>query len=292
MAMQQWQQMAQQAQQQGMQPPPEPMPPEPIDEDAVKAIKKVADIKWAWEDVAGVLRSDYRRCYTVDVETDQSNFTDEEAEKAARTQFFQVVMGSIQQVAPLIAGNPKTGEILKTMVMWVIGAFKSGRAHEEGIERVFDEAIEMAIQQAQQGPAPDPKTQADIETSKARVATAQVGLQTAQVNLAKAQVEAQRAGADIQGEAMSAQMKTQESAAKAQASMVSSQAKAQDAQTKAMQEAQKVEQQAMANEAKRTGHLIDIQNKREKLEFDRETRATAEEALLKGETQKPSGGAS
>ena len=52
-------------------------------------------------------------------------------------------------------------------------------------------------------------------------------------------------------------------------------------------EAQKIEQQHMANEAKRTAHQIDIQNRAEKLDFDRETRATAEQALLKGPTQKP-----
>ncbi|HEX5005852.1 MAG TPA: hypothetical protein VFV70_01995, partial [Hyphomonadaceae bacterium] len=302
------QQAAQQAQQQpqpGGQPAPQQTPQQaapapqtppapPLDPDALATLQKTAQTRWSWEDVSGVLRSDYRRCYSVEVETDQSNFADAAAEQQSRTQFFQMTIEALERVAPMVAGNPKTGDIFKQMVMFVIGAFKSGRSMEEGIERVIDEAIQKATEQAQQGPAPDPKAQADIQVAQARVQeaaartkTAEVGVQEAQVKLQQAIVEAQRAGADIQNEAITSQAKAAESTAKTQASVVASQAKAQDAETKAVQEQQKVAAQHDANEAKRVGHMIDMQNKQEQLEFERETRADAKEALLSGPTQKP-----
>jgi len=297
------QQAAAQAQQQpqpGGQPAPQQMPQQPapppqappLAPEEIAALTKLAQTRWSWEDVSGVLRSDYRRCYSVEVETDQSNFADEEAEKQARIQFFQMAMQALQQVGPMIAGNPKSGEIFKQFILFVIGAFKSGRAMEEGIERVIDEGIQMAAQQAGQQQQ-DPKAVADVQIAQARVQeamvrtkTAEVGLQEAQVRLQQTIVEAQRAGADIQNEAIAAQAKATESAAKTQASVVASQAKAQDAETKAVQEQQKVIAQHEANAAKREAHLIDLTNREEKLESDRKLRATAEEAVLQGPTRK------
>lgn len=305
------QQAAQQAQQQpqpGGQPAPQQPPQQaaptpqappapPLDPEAMATLTKLAQTRWSWEDVSGVLRSDYRRCYSVEVETDQSNFADEEAEKQARIQFFQMAMQALQQIGPMIAGNPKSGEIFKQFIMFVIGAFRSGRAMEEGIERVIDEGIQQAAQQAGQQQQ-DPKAMADIQIAQARVQeamvrtkTAEVGLQEAQVRLQQTIVEAQRAGADIQNEAIASQAKVAENAAKTQASVTASQAKAQDAETKALQEQQKVIAQAESNAAKREAHLIDLENKQEKLEFERERRATAEEAVLHGPTQEPKQGA-
>jgi hypothetical protein len=295
------QQAAAQAQQPGGQPAPQQMPQQPapapqappLTPDEIAALTKLAQTRWSWEDISGVLRSDYRRCYSVEVETDQSNFADEEAEKQARIQFFQMAMQALQQVGPMIAGNPKSGEIFKQFIMFVIGAFKSGRAMEEGIERVIDEGIQMAAQQAGQQQQ-DPKALADIQVAQSRVQeaaartkTAEIGLEEAKVRLQQTIFEARRAGADIQNEAITSQAKAAESTAKTQASVVASQAKAQDAETKAVQEQQKVAAQHDANEAKRVGHMIDMQNKQEQLEFERETRADAKEALLSGPTQKP-----
>ncbi len=280
---QEYAQIAQQAQQAGQQPPP---PPEPLDQEAMASLTKLASTKWSWEDVSGVLRSDSRRCYSVEVETDQSNFVDPASDQQQRTQFFQVVTQALAQIAPAISQNPKSGEVFKDLVMWVIGAFKSGRAQEDNIEHVIDEFIEKPKQAGQEQPPMDPKMQADIEIAKSRVEQEKVQLEIAKVHLATAQAEAHVSGGGMQNDAMTAQLKAQESAAKAQASVTASQAKAQDAQTKSVQEAQKIEQQHMANEAKRVGHQVDMVNKEEKLEFDRKARATAEEALLSGPTQK------
>ena len=249
-------QQAQQLAQQTGAPPPQ------VDQNEVNRLAQLARTRFSWEDVSGVLRSDVRRCYSVEIDTDQTAFQDQEADKLARTQLFAAIMQALQQIAPMIAGNPKNGEVFKQLVMFVITAFKAGRGLEEGIESAIDAAIEQAAQQGQQQTQQDPKAMADAQVAQAKMQLAQIQLQTAQIGLQKAQADAQQAGSDIQLEGLRAQQKAQQEAAKTQAI-------------------------ADQTEAKRQAHLVDIQNKAEKLEFDRATRSTAQEALVLGPTRAP-----
>lgn len=229
----------------------------PPNQEQIEHLSRIAQVKFSWEKVAAVLQSDYRRCYSVVIETDQSAFVDQEADKAARSQFFANAMSAMQQVAPLIAGNPKNGEVFKRFVMFNLAGFKAGRSMEEGIEQALDAAIQAAQQsQGQQQPSPD----------AIKLQIAQVGLQTAQVKLQTEQQRAQNAAAKSQAEAAQGQQK-------------------------AAQEVQKTQAQHDQNQAKRTGQQIDNLGKVEKLEFERATRATAQEALLYGPTQAPNGAA-
>jgi hypothetical protein len=171
----------------------------------------------------------------------------------ARTQFFGTVTQSLQQIAPMIAGNPKTGEASKELVMFTLDGFKPGRPVVESVERVLDEAIQMAAEQkGQEQPNPD----------AIKLQIAQVGLQTAQVKLQTEQTRAQNQGAENQREAQKIQLKQVDAA-------------------------QKVQAQQDQNQAKRAGHVIDLQGKAEKVAFERATRATAEEALTHGPTRAP-----
>lgn len=254
--------------------PPEQMQP----------LTTLAQTKFAWEDVRDVLRSDVRRCYSVEVETDQTAFIDEEADKKARTDFFGVVMQSIERVGPMVAANPKSGEIWKQMIMFVISAFKAGRGLEEGIEQAIDNAIEQAAQQQGQ-PQQDPKAMADAQASQAKLQQAQIGLEREKIKLQQVQAQA---GSDAQMKALDQHLKVQEAEAKqgqAHSKLVESQQKltqkAQETEMKAVDGQQKLVQQDMQNQAKATGHQIDMQNKAEQLEFERRERATAREEILK-----------
>lgn len=239
-------QMAQQA---GAQlPPPDPR--------QIKRLQELAGTQHSWEAISRVLHSDYRRCYTVEVETDQTQFVDEEADKAARSEFFSAVMASFEKVAPMIAGNPKTGEIWKQLIMFVISSFKAGRGLEEGLERAVDEAIEQATQKQGQQPQMDPESQAKMAVAQAGIKTAETRLQTEQVKLQRTQIEAQQAGVKIQEDAQRAQIK-------------------------AVEGAQKVQGLHEQNEAKRAGHQIDMVNKVEQLKFEATERATAREEILR-----------
>jgi hypothetical protein len=282
----QLQQASQQPPQPGQPPRPQPTPQQlmqlqqqaqtpPPNNEQLEYLTNLAKVRWSWEDISGVLRSETRRCYTVEVETDQTAFVDQEADKQNRTQFFSVVMDGLNKIGPMIAGNPKNGEVFKQLVMFVISAFKSGRGMEEGIEQAIDGAIEqIASQQGQQ--QQDPKTQADaakaqadVQTAQLKVQTEQIRLQKEQVQLQQAQVEAQQAGVDIQVQQFNAQAKVQEG------------------QQKLIQGEKKIEQQERANQAKTVEHELNMKAAADKVAFQRATQATASEALLKGPTVAP-----
>ncbi len=65
--------------------------------------------------------------------------------------------------------------------------------------------------------------------------------------------------------------------------------KQQEQQLKSVQDQQKVVAQNAQNHAKRVGQIIDNTGKAENLAFERETRASATEALLHGPTIAPHG---
>ena len=247
------------------------LPLPPINQAQLKHLMELAQTRFSWEDVAGVLRKDARRCYTVEVETDQTAFVDEEADKQNATQFFSTVMQAIQQIGPMIAGNPKNGEIFKQLVMFVISRFKAGRGLEEGLEDAIDGAIQQAAQQQGQQQQ-DPAAAAKAQEAQIKLQIAQVQLQKEQVQLQQATVEAQAAGAEIQLDQMNTQIKAQEG------------------QQKLAQGEMKIRQQEQANQAKAVAHEIDMNAKAEKAAFEAATRATAQEALLQGPTRAPQQG--
>lgn len=265
-------------------PPPNPQ--------QLQYLQGLAATKFSWEAVSKVLRSDYRRCYTVEVETDQSNMVDEEADKKARTEFVAMVNQLLMQFGPMIAGNPANGEVLKQLIMFALGAFRAGRSMEEGIEQAIDNAIKQAAQQ-KQGPQQDPKAAAEAQAAQLKLQTAQVGLQKETIKLQQVQAEAQGGGADSQAklqkaqlDVQAAQLKQQEAASKAQAGAVKVQQQAQQTQLKAVEGQQNVATKHAENQAKVTGHQIDMQNKAEQLQFERTERATAREEILKDNSVK------
>lgn len=169
-------QMIAQRSQQAGQPVPQ------FDPRQVRHLVKLSQTKFTWEDISGVLHSDYRRCYSVDVETDQTAFRDEEADKGSRIEFFQAFGQVMQQLMPAIQGNPANGEAIKEMAMFVLSAFKAGRSIEESIEQSIDNAIkkaqELAQQPQQQAPV-DPVAQAQAQLIQAQAQKAQIDAQTA-----------------------------------------------------------------------------------------------------------------
>lgn len=117
-----------------------------------------------WDDVMGILRSDARRGYAVNVETDQTVLADAEAEKQARAEVVQTVielMGNTMQAAQI---NPGIVPLAKELTMFMLGAHKVGRSIEEAVEDAFD-----AMGQAQAQPQPNPEAEKlKMEMEKAK----------------------------------------------------------------------------------------------------------------------------
>jgi hypothetical protein len=251
--------IAQQAAETGQQLPP-------FDQFQVEELQEIAAAPFTWERIESVLRTDRRRCYMVEMETDQTSFKDEDADKKARIEFLGLLTNLMTTFGPMISGNPANGQIFKTMMMFVVASFKVGRAIEQDFEQAIDAAIQQAVQlggQNQQNPEAV-KAQTDMMAAQLRVQGEQIKLQKEQVQLQRAQVEAQNAGADVQIGRMQAQQKL-------------------------ASDNMKLQQQAEANALKREGQQIDNVNKVEQLNFERATRATAREAVLLGPTQRPNG---
>lgn len=197
------QQKFQQAQQGGpqvqampVQPPPQ-IPPEVLEE-MQNTVKQVA-----WEDIESILRSDQRRGYKVDIETDDTAQFDEQAEKESRVEFLNTMQPVMQNALMMTQQAPEILPLAKETVLFTVRAFKAGRSLEEAFEDAFDQ---MASRPPSQ-PKPDP------EEIKAKIAAKQadqqlaIQKQKAEGDLAIAQANIEGKKLEIKGKEMDLQMK-------------------------------------------------------------------------------------
>src|SRR5262249_2333892 len=103
----------------------------------------------SWEEIEAILRSDQRRGYKVDVETDATNAIDSETEKAQRIEFITAMGTMMERSLPMIAQAPPPAAaalitLLKENSMFAAAAFKAGRTMEEAYEDAFGKLEEMA----------------------------------------------------------------------------------------------------------------------------------------------------
>lgn len=162
----------------------------------------------SWEEVEALLKNPVLREFRIDIETDSTIRTDEDADRAARMDFVEKVGEMIKEAAsvpkPMI---PAVGEVL----LFAIRGFKVAR----NLERVFEEAID----QLKDMPTPPPpemlKAQADQQTAKVVAQVkAQADIQIAQgQQAAQAKEDAFRTQAEAQRSAAEQQTKTQHEAA-------------------------------------------------------------------------------
>lgn len=136
------------------------------------------------EDVMKFLRDQKTRPFVLDIETDSTIQPDEQAEKAARTEFVTALGGMLGQFLPVAQALPQAGALIGEVLKFALAPFRAGRQ----LEGTIDEAVQQLSAQAQQ-PQPNPEAEA---------------LQ------AKAQAEQQKIQADLQMKQMDAQIKAQE----------------------------------------------------------------------------------
>lgn len=156
-------------------------------EDQIERAKLVAEA-CSWEEVSAVLRSDDRRNFTIDVETDATAFEDAEVEKQQRIEYIKAMTEMMQVWIPAIQGNPSLAPFAKELAIFGSGAFKPGRQFEEQLGDAFDQIKNMP-------PQPNP----EAEKLKAEMQMAQQ----------KHQMEMQKGQADLQGKQQVAQLTAQ-----------------------------------------------------------------------------------
>lgn len=174
----------------------QPGQPPGIDPEKLRLLKEPS-----WEEVEALLHNPVLREFRIDVETDSTIRTDEDADREARMSFIDSVGKMITEAANVPhAMIPAAGEL----ILFGIRGFKVAR----NLERVFEDAID---QLKNAPPPPDPemqKAQQDQQTAQAvakikadsdiQIANGQQQAQAKEDQL-RSQFEAQRSLAEQQG---------------------------------------------------------------------------------------------
>ena len=135
-------------------PQPGQQPGAGIDPEKIRLLKEPT-----WEEVESLLKNPVLREFRIDVETDSTIRTDEDADRSARMEFIEAVGKMITEAATVPHQMiPAAGEL----ILFGIRGFKVAR----NLERVFEDAID----QLKNMPPPPPpemlKAQAEAQTQK------------------------------------------------------------------------------------------------------------------------------
>lgn len=138
-----------------------------------------------------VLRSDYGRCYAIDVESDSTVVQDEFAEKQQRLEFLNTITSFIEKIAPAIQQGAMPAELGKELLLFATNTFKNGRQLEQSIQGLPGQAEQLAnlnqkIQTLTQ--------QLDAATKQGQAATKQLQA----INMGKEQRDNIKTMADVQ----------------------------------------------------------------------------------------------
>lgn len=189
--MQQFQQAQQAAQAQGQSAPqgmPVAAPQPPVDALRVlqaitpEMIEEAEEIlkATAWEDLSKVLRSNDRRNYKIDVQTDLTALEESTDEKGQRIELLKILDAVMLKALQASTGNPPMANMMREIIMHTLRGFKTARSLEETIEDTFNHA---AQQPAPQGESADPLVALEKRKLEADVQSKQLGIQAKQVDM-------------------------------------------------------------------------------------------------------------
>lgn len=246
---------------------PSAMPPAMPSDEQIQQAQLILDA-CSWDEVSGILRSDDRRNYSIDVETDATAFEDEEAEKQQRIEFVKAMTEFMGFWGPAIQMNPSVAPFAKELAQFALGAFRAGRTLEESLSDAFDQIKDAP-------PQPNP----EAEMAKAEMAMAQqkhaLEMQKGQADVAGKQQVAQLTAAGKQGELQVKQQSAQMDMAAQQQQMQADREKAQlDLQIEYAK--LELERERMAMEREKMG--LDLQMASQKAQIDQQNMVMQNEA--------------
>lgn len=142
-----------------------------------------------------LIKEDAATSYKIDIEADSTIAADEEAEKAARTEFLRAITPFLETLLPQMQQNPALAPLGKELVMFAVRGFRISRQLEDSFETALDQMIKAP---------PQPPQQHGNTKSPAEVAA------EAQTEQTKAQVDMKEIAADMMQTQVEAALKTQE----------------------------------------------------------------------------------
>ncbi len=137
------------------------------------------------------VKKDAQKRFKIDIEADSTIAPDQEAEKAARTQFLQAITPFLEAVLPLAQGNPVMGPLVKELVMFAVRGFS--------VSRSLEDAFETALDQMMKGPPQPPQPKGNTKSPQEVQSEQQIAQGEQQTDL---QVAALRAKTDQQNNAV------------------------------------------------------------------------------------------
>lgn len=202
------------------QPPPDPAQIEQAKQAIIqKHQKEIAEVVTV-EKVFGLLQAQRMRPFVLQIATDSTIQPDENAEKAARSEFATAFAQMSGALGPLMQAAPKEAAPLSgAMLKFVLAPFRAGREMEQTIE----EFVEQMTERAQQPPPPNPEAEAmqiEAETKKADLEDRKAERAAKLEQAAKAkEAETIKAAQEAQRQAEEAERKRQDEAVKRQQAM-------------------------------------------------------------------------
>lgn len=181
------QQQIMQLQQQAMQMPPEEQ------QQAIQQAQMILQTV-TLDQVVELLRDEHLRPFILDIQTDSTIQPDEDAEKARRAEFVQVLGGLLGQALPLLQAAPEAADFVGEVLQFGTAPFRAGR----GMEGAIDDLVEKIKEKASQPPPPSPEAQKAEAEGKRMEMQVQADQQKQQGEMQKAQFEAQARQAEAQ----------------------------------------------------------------------------------------------
>lgn len=238
------------------QPPPNPQQIEQAKQAIIlKHQNEIAEVVTV-EKVFALLKAERIRPFVLQIATDSTIQPDENAEKAARSEFATAFAQMSGALAPLMQAAPKEAAPLSgAMLKFVLAPFRAGRE----MEQVIEEFVDQMTEKAQQPPPPNPeaealmkqaelegkKLEADVTAKMADIEDRKAERAAKLEQAAKAQeADGMKAAQDVQRQAEEAERKRQDEMVKRQQAMEDRALKMQDEDRKNAEAARKAEHDA------------------------------------------------
>lgn len=185
------------------QPPMAPRQPPPLPKGVTPDQMQQMMDDPSWEDVEQLIRNQALRSFRIDIETDSTIKSDEQAEKASRIEFLKAAGGFMQQATQAGQQQPLMVPLLVQMMMFGIRAFPVGKE----LEGAFNSTMQkLEKQAANPQPQPNPemiKVQGEQQLAQAKMQS------DSQMEQSRFQAEQQLNQAKVQGEIQVQQAKVQ-----------------------------------------------------------------------------------
>lgn len=212
------------------QPPPQQTPYGPL-----QPLQKVMQVLTKIRTALQLLRDDHKRGFRIDIEVDSTIVADEEADKAARTEFVEMVTKFLATAGEMAMQQPQITPLMGKMLEFAVRGFRVGRDLEQAISEFVEDA-DKKVKAMGGKPPPNP------EMIKAQA--------TAQAQQVKTKGELQKQAMDSKQKQQQFQMEMAIENKRAQAEEQSNQADVQIKMIEVQIEKMKAEIEAMSDQMK------------------------------------------